>query len=47
MSKTKYYRPEELRKNIDGIHGVLVLLVQDKVAEAASVFGPEVFPRSF
>lgn len=41
------FRPEELRENIDGVHSVLVLLVQDKVAESAAVFGPEVFPWSF
>lgn len=41
------FRPEELGQNIYSIHGVFVLLVQDKVAEGVTVFGPEVFPWSF
>lgn len=41
------FGPEELWKHIDSVHGVFVLLVQDKVAETATVFGPEVFPWSF
>jgi len=39
--------PEELGEHIDGVHRVLVLLVEDKVAEAPAVFGPGVFSRCF
>ena len=39
--------PEELGENIDGIHSVLILLVEDKVAETTPVSGPGMFPRGF
>ena len=39
--------PEELGENVDGIHSILVLLVEHEVAESTAVFGPGVFPRCF
>ena len=40
-------KPEELGEHVDRLHGVLVLLVEDKVAEVATAFGPGVFSGSF
>lgn len=32
--------PEKFGENVDGVHGVFILLVKDKMAEAATVLRP-------
>lgn len=39
--------PEKFGENIDGIHGVFILLIKDKMAEATTVLRPGVFSWCF
>ncbi len=39
--------PEELGQEVDGIHGVLVLLIEHKMTETPAVLWPRMLSRGF
>jgi len=41
------HRPEELGEKVDGLHGVLVLLIEHEMAETPTVLRPRMLSRGF
>lgn len=47
VSDGAFDRPEELGQNVDGVHGVLVLLIEHEMTETPAVLWPRVLSRGF